>query len=200
MTEKKGSKARSRVAKVVPTGTAPLATAPASPHIRDLSASSCLALLRREIVGRMAFSFRDRVDITPIHYVYADGWVFARTSHGAKMTTIAHSPWVALEVDEVKDVFEWKSVVLHGTVYLAERNAGPTEARRWLTGIELLRRIVPATGTSLDPVAFRSLVFGIHVESVTGRISTLAGASRGEHIVRAPGKQPAKRPVKRMHP
>ena len=146
-----------------------------TPKIRKMSAASCLALLRREIVGRMAFSFHDRVDITPIHYVYANRWLFARTSHGAKMTTIAHAPWVALEVDEVKSVFEWQSVVVHGTVYLAERDAGPIEARRWLTGIALLKRIVPGTGTTHDPVAFRSLVFGIHIESISGRVSSLRG-------------------------
>ena len=146
----------------------------ATPAVSKMTNAACLALVRREIVGRMAYSFHDRVDITPIHYVYSNKWVFARTSHGAKMTTIAHVPWVAFEVDEVKSVFEWQSVVMHGTVHLAERDEGPTEARLWRTGIELLRRIVPETGTARDPVAFRSLVFGIHVDSFTGRISSLA--------------------------
>jgi len=158
-----------------------------------MGAASCLALLRREMVGRMAFSFHDRVDITPIHYVYANKWLFARTSHGEKMLTIAHAPWVALEVDEVKSVFEWKSVVVHGTVYLAERDAGPSEARRWRTGIELLKRIVPGTGTTHDPVAFRSLVFGIHVDSLSGRISSLTGGSTGRSVtapVRADRRPP----------
>ena len=144
-----------------------------TPQVREMTSAACIALIRREIVGRMAYSFHDRVDITPIHYVYSNEWVFARTSHGAKMTTIAHVPWVAFEVDDVKSVFEWKSVVVHGTVHLAERDQGPTEARLWRTGIELLRRIVPDTGTTHDPVAFRSLVFGIHVDSCTGRISSL---------------------------
>ena len=163
------------------------------PNIRKMSAASCLALLRRETVGRMAFSFHDRVDITPIHYVYANKWLFARTSHGAKMTTIAHVPWVALEVDEVQSVFEWKSVVVHGTVYLAERDAGPVEAQRWRKGIELLKRIVPGTGTTHDPVAFRSLVFGIHVDSLSGRISSLTGGATGRSVtapVRADSRPP----------
>jgi nitroimidazol reductase NimA-like FMN-containing flavoprotein (pyridoxamine 5'-phosphate oxidase superfamily) len=177
---RKAPSPRSLGAKVPPALEVPESTGSplGRPYIREMGAASCLALLRREIVGRMAFSFHDRVDITPIHYVYANKWVFARTSHGAKMTTIAHVPWVAFEVDEVRSVFEWKSVVVHGTVYLAERDAGPTEARRWRTGIELLKRIVPETGTTHDPVAFRSLVFGIHIESLTGRISSLTRSSR----------------------
>jgi nitroimidazol reductase NimA-like FMN-containing flavoprotein (pyridoxamine 5'-phosphate oxidase superfamily) len=150
-------------------GDAPVARGRAAPHITEMSAATCLALLRRHSVGRMAFSFHDRVDITPIHYVYSDGWLFARTSHGAKMTTLQHAPWVAFEVDEFDGVFDWRSVVVHGTAYTVERDGSATEARLWSRGIELLRRIVPETGTDDDPVPFRTLVFGIHVDAMTGR-------------------------------
>ena len=71
-----------------------------------MRAADCLALLERHTVGRMAYSHRNRVDIAPIHYVYSDGWVFARTSGGAKMTTLRHVPWVAFEVDEIDGVFD----------------------------------------------------------------------------------------------
>lgn len=142
------------------------------PTITSMSEHSCLALLQRHAVGRMAHSFHDRVDITPIHYVFADGWLYARTSHGAKMTTIAHSPWVAFEVDEIESVFEWRSVVVHGTAYEMPRDGSPSDAQHWSRGIDLLRRIVPATGAADDPVPDRTLVFGIHVDTVTGRAST----------------------------
>lgn len=151
----------------------------ATPHIREMSAASCLSLLRRQTVGRLAFSFQDRVDIAPIHYVYSEGWLFARTAHGAKMTTIRHVPWVAFEVDEIEGVFDWKSVVVHGTVYTVERDAGPSEARLWRTGITRLERIVPGTGTDDDPVPFRTVVFGIHVDSLSGRISSTVGGAVG---------------------
>ena len=145
--------------------------APAAPRIRAMRQSECLSMIRRHNVGRLAFTFHDRVDIEPIHYVYSDGWLFARTSHGAKMQTIAHVPWVALEVDDVHDVFEWKSVVVHGTIYTMERDAGPTEAELWAKGIEALKRVVPETGSGKDPVPWRSLVFGIHIDRMTGRVS-----------------------------
>ncbi len=157
-------------------------TAPAialgAPRVRELRPDECLALLQRRSVGRLAFSFHDRVDITPIHYVYSLGWIFARTSHGAKMETIQHVPWVALEVDEETSPVEWESVVVHGTVYTMERNGGITEAKLWSRGIELLRRIVPGTGSEDDPVPFRSVVFGIHVDSMTGRKATPAKPQR----------------------
>ena len=56
----------------------------------------------RAHVGRLAFTFHDRVDIEPISHVYSEGWVYARTSPGTKLTTVKHHPWVAFEVDEVQ--------------------------------------------------------------------------------------------------
>lgn len=139
------------------------------PVIRDLSETSSIALLRRNAVGRLAFCFHDRVNIEPIHYVYSDGWLFARTSYGVKMNTIEHMPWVAFEVDEITDTFDWKSVVVQGTIYRMSHDGGPIEAGLWERGVKLLQRIVPGTGRDDDPVPFRTLVFGIHVNSLTGK-------------------------------
>ena len=141
------------------------------PRIAVMRSADCLALLERHTVGRIAYTFRNRVDIAPIHYVYSDGWLFARTSDGSKMTTLRHVPWVAFEVDEVDGVFDWKSVVVHGAVYRMARDGAPGEAKLWSKGMELLKRIVPETGTPDDPMPFRTVVFGIHVDTISGRSS-----------------------------
>ena len=77
----------------------------ASPIFRELSNSECRTLLGRHSVGRIAFSFHDRVDIQPIHYAVSGDWLYGRTSRGSKYLTLAHNPWCAFEVDEVP-VFE----------------------------------------------------------------------------------------------
>lgn len=157
-----------------------------APVIRTMRRATCVALLQRHAVGRMAFSFHDRVDITPIHYVFADGWLFARTSHGAKLTTLRHSPWVAFEVDEVEGIFDWRSVVARGTAYAMRPDAGRVEAARWNRAVAQLRRLIPETATPIDPVPFRSVVFGIHIDSMTGRASS-SGRSAKARRTAAPG-------------
>jgi nitroimidazol reductase NimA-like FMN-containing flavoprotein (pyridoxamine 5'-phosphate oxidase superfamily) len=161
--EPKKSKTTSRVPVKPPEG---------APVVRAMRRASCLALLKRHSVGRMAFSFRDRVDITPIHYVFAGDWLFARTSQGAKMTTLRHSPWVAFEVDEMDGIFDWRSVVVKGTVYAMEPDSSRAEVALWKRGVAQLRRLIPETATAADPVPFRSVVFGIHIDSMTGRSSS----------------------------
>lgn len=142
------------------------------PRLAEMSPDACDALLKRHHVGRMAYCYHDHVDIAPIHYVYSDGWLFARTSHGRKMDALGHAPWVAFEVDEIDDVFDWRSVVVHGPVHAMEREGSSLDAQHWARGIELLRDIVPETGTDDDPVPFRELVFGIYLQRVSGRLST----------------------------
>ena len=64
------------------------------PQFRDMTRSECEALLARNNVGRMAFSLHDRVDIEPLHYVFADGWLYGRTGSGTKISMLGHNPWV----------------------------------------------------------------------------------------------------------
>lgn len=68
------------------------------PRIRELTRGEMEALLARNNVGRIAYASHDRVDIEPINYVYANGWVYCRTSHGVKIDTIEHHRWVTFVV------------------------------------------------------------------------------------------------------
>ena len=144
---------------------------PGRPAVHALDTEQSRALLARNRVGRIAFAVSGRVDIEPIHYVYHDGWIFGRTSPGTKAAAVRHNPWVAFEVDEIEGAFDWRSVVVHGTLYFLEEDGPPSAAATRERAITLLRRLVPDLGTPFDPVAFRSLVFGIHVTTYTGRSS-----------------------------
>ena len=99
--------------------------ASASPNIIELSGEEITALLARNRVGRIAYALHDRVDIEPLHYVYSDGWIYARTSRGTKLSTIERNKWVAFEVDEVSSLFDWRSVVVHGGVYMLTDDGNP---------------------------------------------------------------------------
>lgn len=138
-------------------------------HFRDLSAGESIALLRRNRVGRMAYSFRNRVDIVPLHYVYSGGWLYGRTSMGPKLLALRHSRWVAFEVDEIDGVFDWRSVVVHGALYLLDPEHPPRDPAARRRAIRLLRRITPETLSADDPVAFRDVLFRVFADEVNGR-------------------------------
>lgn len=146
------------------------------PQFTELSRTACEALLARKHVARLAYSFHDRVDIEPVHYRYVDGWLYARTSAGAKLDVLRHHPWVAFEVDEIEGTFEWRSVVGHGAFFVFDPKGSQFEARAWQRAIEALRAVVPQTCTHGDPVPFRTTVFGVHVDDLRGRAATMSPA------------------------
>ncbi|HLB09253.1 MAG TPA: pyridoxamine 5'-phosphate oxidase family protein [Gemmatimonadaceae bacterium] len=137
------------------------------PIIRELTADESRTLLGRHKVGRIAFSLNDRVDIQPIHYVFDDEWLYGRTSHGTKFATLARHSWCAFEVDEVRDLFDWDSVVVKGEMELLDPQLGSPDA--YTRGLELMRSLIPEALTASDPAPHRSILFRVHVKEMTGR-------------------------------
>jgi uncharacterized protein len=143
-----------------------------APVMRDLTKDEIEGLLTRNHVGRIAFSFRDSVDIRPIHFVFDDGWLFGRTSDSDKLVTLRHNQWVAFEVDEVEGPMDWTSVVAHGTFYRLQTEGSEHDVRLHERAVRRIRSIAPNTLTDSDPVPFRTEFFGIFIDSATGRAST----------------------------
>jgi len=152
----------------------PSAHTPQHPVFHEMDAPEIAALLARNHVGRVAFSLHDRVNIQPVHYVYSDGWLYGRTSPGTKLSSIAHQPWVAFEVDEVRGLFDWESGVVHGRFEILD----PTwHSQDILThAVSLMRSIIPESLTADDPVPARTVLFRIYVSDATGRRCALAPA------------------------
>ncbi|HEX5521565.1 MAG TPA: pyridoxamine 5'-phosphate oxidase family protein [Longimicrobiaceae bacterium] len=138
------------------------------PHFRDLDREEIDALLARHHIGRLAYRDGEHVDIEPIHYVYADGWIYGRTAPGTKVEAVQRQWWVAFEIDEVEGLFDWRSVVVHGGFYILQEDAPEAEREVREHAVTLLRRLVPSTFAAGDPAPFRTIVFRIAVQEVRG--------------------------------
>jgi nitroimidazol reductase NimA-like FMN-containing flavoprotein (pyridoxamine 5'-phosphate oxidase superfamily) len=140
-----------------------------NPRFSTLSRAEIDALLARHHVARLAYSRRDRVDIEPIHYVYVDGWIYARTQPGTKLSTVIHNPWVALEVDEVRAMYDWESAVVRGRLELLDDGPHETARTRYRTAVDALRGLVPEALMAHDPTPARTIICAIYVDEVEGR-------------------------------
>lgn len=141
-----------------------------APAFSVLDRDECLALLNRHAVGRLAYAFHDRVDIQPVHYVHSAGYLYGRTAEGSKLDTLAHNRWVAFEVDEVRGLFDWASAVVHGAFYRLDLDAAaPKERDAAARAAALLDNVVPNTLALGDPVPFRTVLFRVAVDEVSGR-------------------------------
>ena len=82
------------------------------------------------------------------------------------------------EVDEVDAAFKWRSVVVKGPFHVMKQIAAPDhdptdtsliEDPAFAQGVALLRSVFPETFDVSDPTPFRSTIFRIHLDEVTGR-------------------------------
>jgi nitroimidazol reductase NimA-like FMN-containing flavoprotein (pyridoxamine 5'-phosphate oxidase superfamily) len=162
---------------------------PTTPDFFVLTPADCAKVLARNHVGRLAFRSGQTVDIEPVGYVFSKDWLFMRSAYGAKLEAIAHDPFVAFEVDEIDGPFDWRSVVVHGTIYLLPADGAPIEQEQFRRALAALRKAMPTALTSDDPVPERQIVYGLHVDRVDGRMAR----SR-------PGKKPVRRKRARAKP
>jgi uncharacterized protein len=143
-----------------------------APSIRELDAKECHAILARHQVGRLAFAHKDRVDVEPIHFVHDDGWIYGRTAPGTKLEVVSKNRWVAFEVDEVRALFDWASVVAKGGFYFLRKDGSEQEVALYDEAVAILRRLIPETLTPDDPMPERVILFRIHIDELTGRACT----------------------------
>ena len=131
-----------------------------------LSEVEARVVLSRNSLGRLAYSRHNRVDIEPLYYVLNADWMYGRTSAGSKIATLAHQHWCAFEVDEVRSMFDWTSVVVQGSFHVLNP-AGDVTA--YEHGLALLRAFYAGTLMDDDYAPHRTTLFRISIGSISGR-------------------------------
>jgi nitroimidazol reductase NimA-like FMN-containing flavoprotein (pyridoxamine 5'-phosphate oxidase superfamily) len=83
--------------------------------IGSLSPKQIESLLGSATVGRIGVASDDRVYVVPMTYVYDGDSIYGHTTLGLKVRMMRTSPQVCFEVDEIKDMANWRSVVAQGS-------------------------------------------------------------------------------------
>jgi nitroimidazol reductase NimA-like FMN-containing flavoprotein (pyridoxamine 5'-phosphate oxidase superfamily) len=130
-----------------------------------LSPQEIEQLLLEETVGRIGCIFHGRPHIFPVSYVYDGARIICHSAEGTKLRAMRAQPNVCFEVDRVRALNEWRSVVVRGRF---EELHGPEAAGAMSLFVERLRPLLT------DAVAPGH---GIHAVTPHGRARSQAEAT-----------------------
>ncbi|HTL08379.1 MAG TPA: pyridoxamine 5'-phosphate oxidase family protein [Chitinophagaceae bacterium] len=158
--------------------------------IGTLSKDASEALLLSASVGRIGCTDSYRTYVVPIQYVYDGQFIYAHAVEGMKIHMMRKNPSVCFEVDEIKDVHHWKSVIVWGR-YDELKN----EYARYNTLLLFAKKSVQlkispnaipppidiGNDQPLEKASIRPVIFRIIIEEMTGRFENmLPEASTGK--------------------
>ena len=120
--------------------------------IEVIDQDECLALLRGDVVGRLAVVHGNRPVIYPVNYVVDGESVLFRTAQGSKLFELTVNDEVLFEVDDHTDTDAW-SVILRGRAHPLDRSADVERAdglglRPWIPTLKYTYVRVEATSLS----------------------------------------------------
>lgn len=73
-------------------------------------------MLSDNVIGRVGCSTDGlKTYVVPMTYVYDQGCVFGHTTEGLKIELLRKNPECCFEVDQMKSISNWKSVIAWGT-------------------------------------------------------------------------------------
>jgi len=71
-------------------------------------------LLYQQFIGHLGCQDKDTVHVSPVNYAYDDGNIYCHSVEGRNVVMMRNNPKVCFQVDEMKDMANWRSVIAWG--------------------------------------------------------------------------------------
>jgi hypothetical protein len=139
-------------------------------EVIDMSPAEMHALLQRESFGHLGCARDGRPYVVPMHYAYDGKDLYFFTTEGMKTQYIQANPQVCLQIEEVTDSMNWRSVMVVGRANELTQKDEMQHAMKLIT--ERNPSLTPAiSSTQLDSIgrAVDVAIYRIAPEVIDGR-------------------------------
>lgn len=142
-------------------------------HIKKLTAEECHQTLKEKRTGRLACARENQPYIIPFNFVLDGEFLYSFSTFGKKIEWMRTNPLVCVEVDDIKNQFDWTSFVIFGRFEELSETSEFEEMRGH--AFDLLSRYPMwwesgfVTGTHSPKQAnIAPIYFRIHIETISG--------------------------------
>jgi len=146
--------------------------------IGSLSYDAAKEVLQSNIVGRIGCNDGTKSYIVPVNYVFDGKYIIAHSVVGMKIQMMRKNPKVCFEVDEIKNMTNWKSVIIWGEYQELTEERDRYAAMKLFVDRTIRMKIsetaIPPeiSGQRLHPRSpgnIKPVVYRIVIEEMTGR-------------------------------
>jgi nitroimidazol reductase NimA-like FMN-containing flavoprotein (pyridoxamine 5'-phosphate oxidase superfamily) len=82
--------------------------------VKELNRDECAAVLSASRLARLACSRDGQPYVVPIHYAFADDYLYSFSMPGRKIDWMRENPIVCVQIDDLGSSRNWRSVVVYG--------------------------------------------------------------------------------------
>ncbi len=82
--------------------------------IGELGPRQIEQVLHEQVIGRIGCHARGRTYVVPVTYAYDEGSILSHTGEGLKVQMMRENPDVCFEVEDLRHLPRWSSVILRG--------------------------------------------------------------------------------------
>jgi len=167
----------------IPAGSTPTFTSKTAHMLGTLSLDAIDEVLQHNIVGRIGCAAGEKVYIVPVSYAFNGTDLVIHSKEGMKIEMMRQNKHVCFQVDEIKHLASWRSVIVWGEY---EEITDPKEryyAMKFLVGrltqqpssasagIAVMEEELAHTQAHIAAVA-RPVVYRIRIKEKTGRFES----------------------------
>lgn len=108
----------------------------------NLTESEIENLFLTQAVGRIGCHLNGLTYVVPVTYIYENNSIIGHIREGLKVKIMRENPAVCFEIDEVKDMSNWKSVIAQGMYEEIQGDEAYTAFRNFF---EKIRHLLPSS-------------------------------------------------------
>jgi len=122
-------------------------------------------MLREQHVGRLGCCLDSEPYVVPVSYLFEGDSIYVHSMPGRKIDTLRANPRACLQVDNVKNTYDWKSVIAYGFFFELTDQA---ERRKMLVRLFNHFPHLTPVESRMEANVDKAIVFCLKIDTISG--------------------------------
>ena len=133
--------------------------------IAQLRSNESREILSQQRLGRLGCCLENEPYVVPVNYLFENDCIYIHSLPGRKISLLRSNPRACLQVDDIEDDFNWRSVIATG--WYEEVTDAQERERKLAALFRHLPHLTPVE-SKMKSGAEQAILFRIRIERISG--------------------------------